>query len=188
VPADRLARATPYAVALAAAVVLLVAASHIEFEPRPGTLGPDVWPKAILALLIATCAWEIVHALFVRRATEVAGVLDEIVQDSVRAERDQGAEVVTDRYPWRVVIGMAATVGYVAAVTRLGFFLSTALYLAVFLWVGGYRRWLAVALVSVGGAGVLMFVFMRLVYVSLPIGVEPFAQVTFLLMRVMGIR
>jgi hypothetical protein len=33
-----------------------------------------------------------------------------------------------------------------------------------------------------------MFFFMKLVYVSLPLGQEPFAQVTFFLMRVMGIR
>ena len=30
--------------------------------------------------------------------------------------------------------------------------------------------------------------FMKVVYVSLPLGVEPFSQVTFLLMRLMGIR
>jgi hypothetical protein len=33
-----------------------------------------------------------------------------------------------------------------------------------------------------------MFVFMKIVYVSLPLGQGPFAEITFLLMRLMGIR
>ncbi len=41
---------------------------------------------------------------------------------------------------------------------------------------------------SVIGSLAFMFMFMKVVYVSLPLGVEPFAQVSFLLMRVMGIK
>jgi putative tricarboxylic transport membrane protein len=33
-----------------------------------------------------------------------------------------------------------------------------------------------------------MFMFMKVVYVSLPLGIEPFAQVSFALMRLMGIK
>jgi len=45
-----------------------------------------------------------------------------------------------------------------------------------------------IAVVAVGGALVFMFVFMRIVYLSLPIGVPPFAQVSLMLMQLMGIR
>ncbi|MBI3068559.1 MAG: tripartite tricarboxylate transporter TctB family protein, partial [Betaproteobacteria bacterium] len=45
-----------------------------------------------------------------------------------------------------------------------------------------------IAAVSLLGTLLLMFIFMKLVYVSLPIGVEPFSRVTFLLMQLMGIR
>jgi hypothetical protein len=35
---------------------------------------------------------------------------------------------------------------------------------------------------------VLLFIFMKLVYVSLPIGVAPFSEVTLFLMKLMAIR
>jgi len=56
------------------------------------------------------------------------------------------------------------------------------------MWIGGFRRPVAVAVASVVGSLAFMFVFMKVVYVSLPLGHEPFSQVTFLLMRLMGIR
>ena len=41
---------------------------------------------------------------------------------------------------------------------------------------------------SLVGSLLFMFMFMKVVYVSLPLGHEPFSQVSFLLMRLMGIR
>jgi putative tricarboxylic transport membrane protein len=76
----------------------------------------------------------------------------------------------------------------VLSIAYLGFFLSTLVYLAAFMWIGGFRRPVAVAVASVVGSLAFMFVFMKVVYVSLPLGHEPFSQVTFLLMRLMGIR
>ena len=90
--------------------------------------------------------------------------------------------------PVLLVLGILATLGYVGLVTRLGFFLSTTLYLAGFLVIGGYRRWGVLAMVSALGALVLMFIFMKVVYVSLPIGVAPFSAITLFLMQLMGIR
>jgi putative tricarboxylic transport membrane protein len=73
-------------------------------------------------------------------------------------------------------------------VQPLGFVLATAPYLAAFIALGGYRRWGVNAAVSLIGTLAMMFFFMKVVYVSLPIGGEPFAQVTLALMRLMGIR
>jgi putative tricarboxylic transport membrane protein len=76
----------------------------------------------------------------------------------------------------------------VVFIQRLGFFVATVLYLALFVVLGGYRRWSVVAAVSVVGTLLLLFFFMKVVYVSLPIGQEPYSAVTLFLMRVMGIR
>jgi putative tricarboxylic transport membrane protein len=92
------------------------------------------------------------------------------------------------RYPLLLVIGIGLTVGYVALLSTLGFFIGTTLYIAALIRTGRYRRWPVIAVVAVGGALVFMFVFMRIVYLSLPIGVPPFAQVSLLLMQLMGIR
>jgi putative tricarboxylic transport membrane protein len=54
--------------------------------------------------------------------------------------------------------------------------------------VGRYRRVAVVLATSLIGSLVFMFVFMKIVYVSLPLGQAPFSEISFLLMRLMGIR
>lgn len=189
IPRSRVLKALPYALVLAAAAFLYFVASNIEFQQRAATLGPDFWPKAILALLLATCVYEIARVLLAKETTEeVGGVLEEIVEESTEQHADMGAAVTVESHPVLLALGVTATLAYVALVTRIGFFLSTTLYLAGFLVIGGYRRWGILAALSALGALVLMFIFMKVVYVSLPIGEPPFSAVTLFLMQSMGIR
>jgi putative tricarboxylic transport membrane protein len=180
---SRIVRSLPYALAGAGAAFLFYLAAHFQYHARAGTLGPDFWPLAILALTIAVCAWQ-VGKVFVTGAAahEADGMLEEFADES----EEEAAPA--PRHTWRLLAGMAATLAYVALVQKLGFFLATVAYLVAFITLGGYRRWGIIAAVSVIGALVLMFIFMKLVYVSLPIGVAPFDQVTFLLMLLMGVR
>ncbi|OGA45212.1 MAG: hypothetical protein A3G24_15015 [Betaproteobacteria bacterium RIFCSPLOWO2_12_FULL_62_13] len=186
----RLIRALPYATVGAAAGYLYYVASAFQFHARAGTLGPDFWPEAILALTIAACVYEVVKiVVFGARAGEVGGVLEEMVEESAEKKTDAGpGSAPGESHPWLLALGMGATILYVLAVPVLGFFLATTIYLAAFMVIGGYRRWRVIAAVSLIGTLLLLFIFMKLVYVSLPIGQEPFAQVTFFLMQVMGIR
>jgi len=69
----------------------------------------------------------------------------------------------------------------------LGFFLATAIYLAAFMLVGRYRRYGVIAVTSVVGSLVFVFVFMKIVYVSLPLGIGPFQSVSTALMALLGI-
>ena len=84
--------------------------------------------------------------------------------------------------------GIALTIGYVALLGTLGFFIDTVLYIAALMWTGRYRRWPVIAAVAFAGALVFMFIFMKVVYLSLPIGSAPFATVSLLLMQLLGIR
>ena len=95
---------------------------------------------------------------------------------------------VEQTYPRLLLLGMVMTVAYVALIETLGFFLCTFLYLAGFMLIGRYRRIGVVAVTSLIGSLVFMFVFMKIVYVSLPLGQEPFVRVSLMLMRLMGIR
>lgn len=185
----RLLGAAPYAAVLAVAAVLLNVASGFDFEPRPGALGPDVWPKAILLAAIAVCVWHIAAA-FVRRDDEgtASGMLTALAGRSSTPDEAADTALQERAHPARALAGMAATLGYVALVTRLGFFLATALYLAAFLVIARYPRRGIIAIVSIGGSLVLMFVFMKLVYVSLPLGEGGWAGVMLYLMKVMAIR
>jgi putative tricarboxylic transport membrane protein len=184
---NRLRRTVPYVVVLVATAVLFVFANRISFIAPGGRIGPDVWPKAILGLAMLTCVFQIVKTLFFGATGEqVAGVLESIIEKAPAGESADTAPA--PRYPLLIVGGIVLTVAYVVLIERLGFFLCTFAYLAAFAWIGRYRRPLVVLASSLAGSLLFMFVFMKVVYVSLPLGQEPFSQVTFLLMRLMGIR
>lgn len=183
-----LVRVLPYGVVGAIAAWLFYAATQIDFHRRAGTLGPDVWPKLILGLMLAICVYEIVRLLFSpQRRGGAAGVLQVMVEES-EAKRGGAADPATPGSPLLLLGGIALTALYVWIIQRLGFVLATAPYLVAFIALGGYRRWAINLAVSGIGTLVMMFFFMKVVYVSLPIGQEPYAQVTIALMRLMGIR
>ena len=185
-----LLRILPYALVGAAAGYLYYVAANIQYHARAGTLGPDFWPKAILLLTIAVCLYEVIKlAIQGPRARDTTGVLEEMVEEGAEQHPDAAAhEAIEKNHPFLLVAGMFATLLYVWASQRLGFFLATVIYLVAFMWLGGYRRWRVIAAVSVIGTLILLFIFMKLVYVSLPIGVAPFSEVTLLLMKLMAIR
>lgn len=176
----------PYAIVGSAAAYLFYAATQIDFYRRAGTLGPDAWPKIILGLLIAVCAYEIVRRLVspARGDAGARGVLQEMVE---RSGAD-AAEAAAPKRPLILLAGIVLTAVYVWGLQRVGFVLATAPYLVAFIAVGGYRRWGINLAVSVAGTLLMMFFFMKVVYVSLPLGQEPFAQVMIGVMRLMGIR
>ncbi|HEY1326736.1 MAG TPA: tripartite tricarboxylate transporter TctB family protein [Casimicrobiaceae bacterium] len=181
----RARRALPYVVVLAISIALFFVSRRIDFSAPGGRIGPDFWPKAILALAMLACAYQIVRTLFFADE-QLGGVLGSIIDEA--AEPGQEPEQALPTYPRLIVAGIVLTVAYVLLIRHLGFFLATLGYLAAFMWIGGFRRPIAVAVASLVGSLAFMFVFMKVVYVSLPLGEGPFSQVTFLLMRLMGIR
>ena len=185
----RIKRVIPYAAAGAGAGYLYYVAASIQYHARAGVLGPEFWPKLILLLVIATCVYEAARILlFTGRRADVGGVLEEFVAGSnVRSEAGSAPDTAQSR-PYSLLAGMALTALYVYVIQKLGFFLATVPYLAIFMVLGRYYRWGVIAAVSLIGTLVMMFFFMRVVYVSLPIGQEPFSAVTIFLMQVMGIR
>jgi putative tricarboxylic transport membrane protein len=185
---ERLKKQVPYVIVLLVSAFLFYRATQIDFAAPSGRIGPDVWPKAILALAMLTCAYEILKGLlFGGDKDEIGGVLESIIE-AAPAKEAQPEAVPPGSHPARLLIGAAMTVAYAALITTLGFFISTVLFIAGFIWVGGYRRRGVIASASLIGGLAFMFMFMKVVYVSLPLGVGPFGQVSIQLMRLMGIR
>jgi putative tricarboxylic transport membrane protein len=188
VPRRKVARIAPYAVVLGIAGFLYYSASRIDFFAPAGRIGPDFWPKMVLILMVATCVYEIVRIGFFDRDEPVSGVLQTL---SASPPTDESHPPPADggrSYPLLVLLGIVATVLYAAVVPITGFFLTTFAYLVAFMALGRYRRMGLAIGVSLAGTLLMFFFFMKVAYVSLPIGRAPFSVVSLFLMQAMGVR
>jgi putative tricarboxylic transport membrane protein len=184
---ERLRVVAPYVIVLALAGVLFWVAAHFEYEAHPGRLGPDVWPRAVLVLMAAVCVVRIVTGLRQPRdAGPGGGVLQDVLAQAESSADGAGPPI--EHHPGLLLLGIALTVGYVLALHWLGFALSTALYIGAMIRTGRYRNWLVIVPTALLGSLLFMFVFMKVVYLSLPIGTAPFDEVSLTLMRLMAIR
>ena len=190
---ERLKATWPYAALFVGAAYLFQDAGTFAAAARPGQLGPDFWPRAVLVLLMIVCAYEIVRrVVFARGVGPRTAIAHEGAADAADARDANDVAAAGDetgtRYPWRLAAGIGLTIAYVVALDVLGFFVTTALFLGLFMVAGRYYRTRVVALASVVGSLVFVFVFMKIVYVSLPLGVGPFRAFSVWLLAMLGIR
>ena len=169
-------RVLPYAVMLAATALLWIAATRIE-TGTGGRVGPDLWPKAILGFMALLCIYEIGRRVLTRGSEGAAGLV----------KMGEAAEAPRARRPAMLAAGIGLIAAYVAAVPWIGFFTATAVFLAAFTWAGGFRRPVAVAVVSLAGSLALLVMFMRIAYISLPLGEGPFRALSLALLRLIGV-
>jgi hypothetical protein len=160
----------PYALGLAIAVALFIYAGTFLYSPRPGQLGPDVWPRLAILLMGASCVYEISRRLIAGNQ-DATGFLEAF-------DREPDVEDKEPVYP-RLLVGGIVLMGiYAVLVPVLGFIVGTFVFLAAFMYVGGYRAHGAIWGTS---AAVTLFcgiLFLRIAYVSLPRGIPPFDHLT----------
>ena len=171
-----LAEIIPEIALLIGAIYAFWLAGRFEGQTDPGQLGPGFWPRmAATGLAIALVA-RIIQAIRARNRPIVK------VRSEFPAEEQ---EVAVD---WaRVGIAMGLAVGYVLATMFIGYLFATAAFLTAFIWLGGERRWF-VPLIAIAGALISTYVFIGVVYVSLPTGVGIFDTLTVEIYRLLGIQ
>ncbi|MGE5165739.1 MAG: tripartite tricarboxylate transporter TctB family protein [Sphingobacteriales bacterium] len=160
----------PYAVGLVIAVALYTYAGTIAYAPRPGQLGPDMWPRLAILLMGGSCLFELSRRLIAGNK-DATGFLEAF-------DREPDAEEKQPVYPRLLIGGIVLMAIYAVLVPVLGFILGTFFFLAAFMYVGGYRAhgalWGTSAVVTIF-CGIL---FLRIAYVSLPRGIPPFDRAT----------
>lgn len=182
------ARIAPYVVVLGIAGFLYRSASQIDYFAPAGRIGPDFWPKMVLVLMIAACVYEIVRIGLFSKDDSASGVLQTLSASPPIDQSQPPPRVDQPSYPLRLVLGIALTVLYAAVVPITGFFLTTVGYLVAFMALGRYPRMVLAVGVSFAGTLLLLYFFMKVAYISLPIGHAPFSAVSLYLMQVMGVR
>lgn len=163
---QRIWMALPYAILLALAAWFYKLAGVIAYQHQAGNLGPDFWPRMVLAVMMVICLIQGARLLLLGRA-----------DDSALIDADMGDEDQGPRSNVLLAAGLTLTVAYGALVSTLGFLISTFLFMVLFMYAGRYRSHPAIWLSSLAGVVILTLLFQKVVYVSLPRGAPPFDRV-----------
>lgn len=174
-------RIGPYVVLMFVALGLYATADRITFMPIPGQIGPDVWPKIILCLWMIVCVAGIARKLM----TDPSSQSD---QSWMEAEQPDAEPIAQgEDHPGIVMIVLAGTIAYLLLLKIGGFFLCTLVFTAFVMWCGGVRRPLLIGGLALSISVFFTFTFMKIVFVALPIGREPFSYVSLGVMKLLGI-
>lgn len=173
----------PHGLMLVATALLYWAATKIQANVGAGRLGPDAWPKAIIICMGLLCAWEIVRRLAVRPRGDWPGAS----AAATGPDAGDAAPAPPALQTGKLLAGTGLVIAFVVAVPWLGFFAATAVFLAAFPWFGGLRRPLLTGLLGIAGSLALVVVFMRVAYISLPLGEGPFRALSLALLAAIGV-
>ena len=162
---------------LAVGAYLWILAGRFDYEQEEGALGPGFWPRVAAVGLMAAVLVRMVQAVRERDRpiVKVASEFDEYAEDEGEVS-----------WP-RLAIAVVLTVGYVIATMFIGYLFATAIFLALFIFIGGARN-KYVPVVALAGALIFAYVFIGVVYVSLPTGVGVFDTITVGIYELLGIQ
>ncbi|HEX4510971.1 MAG TPA: tripartite tricarboxylate transporter TctB family protein [Burkholderiaceae bacterium] len=175
-----LKRMLPGVALLALAVFAWLQAGTIEGAAGDAMgLGPALWPRIACVLLGISSLCSI--------ALGMASARPSARQDEQAEEPADGLPAVPETQPWLVWIAVVATGLFAAALDQVGFAFDASLYAMALLVIGGMRRWWLVPIYGIVLALVFTLIFMKVVYVALPLGTGPFRALSLLVLRLLGI-
>jgi putative tricarboxylic transport membrane protein len=154
-----------------AAIYFYFLAGKIDAPPGPDHLGAAFWPKMILIFLMISCVMKGGEILRARRKAES------------RAAEAGPAEIETLKLGIMIVMIIAA----VYFMDLLGFPLANFLFLLFFMRTAGLRKKIPLLATSILGTILLLYIFVKVVYLPLPKGDWLFNDMTIFLYRVLRI-
>jgi len=171
-------RIVPELVALAGCAALLVATSGMTTSA--GGPGPAFYPRLLGSLLAIVLLVRIAQKWRSGRR-EAAGLPAEAAGGE---PSDFDPALISDR---RVLVAVAFAVGYIVASIYIGWPLATLLFVVSFLWAAGKRNLAATIPIGLVVTAVFTYVFVKVVYMSLPTGLGVFDSLTVWLYELVGI-
>ena len=158
---------------IVALALLLALNAQTHFRSAPEELGPRFWPRLCLAAMLVLTAFDAALAFWPTRRPSVA--IDEAA--SARAPASLAL----------LFAGLLLVIAYAVATIVVGFPLATMGFLVAFSYLGGYRHMPSLLAIAFGTTLALLYIFVYLVYVSLPLGLDPFLEMNVALYRLLGI-
>ena len=178
----------PYILVQVAAGYLCFLTFRFDFLSQDGQIGPEFWPRTICIFTIITCTVKILHLCFSSAIADSSGESSPAWSEMPANQPHPVIATRPNHERLDIWLGIGTTVLYLLAFRTLGYFLSTFLYMLAFIYLGRYRKLGNILAVGALGSLIFMFIFMKVVYVSLPIGIGPFSYVSVFLMNFMHIR
>lgn len=152
-----------------------------EWQTTVGGPGPTFYPRLLIGLFVLAMVIRFVQDMRVVRR----GVVE--TDEDEEAIPEEGAELDVSLISGRhVAIIIAISAGYVVGTIYLGWILATFLMVVVFLVLAGKRNLLLVVPIALGLALGFAYVFVKVVYLSLPTGVGLFDDISVLIFELMG--
>lgn len=152
------------------------------FESTVGGPGPAMYPRILISLLALAM---LVRLLQHYRETRVGTSSLHTHEETALEEGVEFDESLIDSR--RVWVAVAFSVGYVFATLYLGWLIATFFLTIAFLVASGKRKLLPILGTALVFAFGLSYVFIKIVYISLPTGAGIFDVVTVRLYELMGI-
>lgn len=134
--------------------------------PAPmGQLGADFWPKMILAALMGSCVIK----------------MGEIIWNRDKLAEEAEARPIMDNVKLTAMIVILIVT--VFAIDYIGFTLANTLFMIIFLRLVGFSKPIPLALVSVLSTVVMLYIFVKVVYLPLPKGYGFFEDISLYIYR-----
>ncbi|MGH9652505.1 MAG: tripartite tricarboxylate transporter TctB family protein [Bryobacteraceae bacterium] len=113
--------------------------------------------------------------------------LKEPERSDAEPAHEEASETDLGRPSLRLIAALALTVGYVFGVLYVGFLIASFVFLLLFIYLGGFRRpfW-ALAIAIIGSLGIT-YLFVRVVYISLPLGYGIFQSIEVAIYHAIGL-
>lgn len=136
------------------------------FGPAPmGQLGADFWPKMILLALMGSCAIKFFEIIWHRNKL---------------AEEAEARPVMDNMKLTLMIVILILTV---FAIDYIGFALANTLFMLVFLILVGFKKPVQLLLISIFSTIVMLYIFVKVVYLPLPRGYGIFEDISLYIYR-----
>ena len=173
-------RLVPELVTLCFCVALWIPTN--DFTSSVGGPGPAMYPRILIGLLAIAMTVRIFQQVRENRSDARAAQADDDVVPEEGVEFD--ASLIDSRKVW---LAVALSVAYVFGTIYLGWLIATFAFTIVFLVMAGKRKPLIIVPTALVFAFGLTYVFVKIVYVSLPTGVGVFDIINVRLFELTGI-
>lgn len=149
-----------------------------------GLATPLTWPKLMLAGAgLCAIGWAIEEGW---QAFNVLPPPQSVAEEALEFG-DVGFEREEDAPTLPIVLGLALALAYAFAIPYAGFTAATVVFLVLWFLLGGIRKPLQLASVTLIGTLVLLYVFVKLALMPLDRGQGVFGEFTIALFRLLGI-